>query len=109
MAADWNAEMREMFDRLQRALTEEIRNQFLASEARLDERISHRLQVQAEELREIVGTAAGNYGGVLDGIHRDLADLRQWAQTKTTDTDDVLANHLGRIVALERITGVVRE
>lgn len=82
MAADWDGEMQEMFDRLQQALTEEIRNQFLTSEARLeerlagridaalagaevriegriDERLSHRLRVQTEELREVVRTAAG--------------------------------------------------
>ena len=76
---------------------------------RIEARLSHRLQVQAEELREIVRTAADNYGGVLDSIRRELADLRQGWQTKTADTDRVLTEHVGRIVALERVTGVIRE
>ncbi len=158
MAADWEGEMQDKFDRLQRALTDELRTQLTAmgaqleerleqrlgarldtrleasetrlagridarleaSEARLaaridtrlaeaDERLSHRLRVQTEELREIVRTAADNYGGVLDSIHRDLADLRQGCQTKSADTDRVLAEHVGRIVALERATGMVRD
>ena len=139
MAADWDVEMQEMFDRLQRALAGELRTQLTAmgaqleerleqrldasetrltgrinarleaSERRIEERLSHRLQVQAEELREIVRTAADNYGGVLESIRHDLADLRQGWQTKTADTDGVLTEHLGRIVALERATGVVRE
>jgi len=143
MAADWEGEMQDQFDRLQRALTDELRTQLTAmgaqleerleqrlgarldtrleaSETRLagridarlaeaDERLSHRLRVQTEELREIVRTAADNYGGVLASTHRDLADLRQGCQTKSADTDRVLAEHVGRIVAPERATGMVRD
>ena len=120
MAADWDVEMQEMFDRL----AKEIAAHLLASEARLeerlgsrldarlaeaDERLSHRLRVQTEELREVVRTAADNYGGVLESIRRELADLHQGWQSKAADTDSVLAEHLGRIVALERVTGVIRE
>ncbi len=76
---------------------------------RIEERLSHRLQLQAEELREIVRTAAGNYGGVLDNIQRELADFRQEWREKNADTDGVLLDHAQRIVALEHHTGATRE
>ena len=132
MAADWEGEMQDKFDRLQRALTDELRTQLgalgsqleerldqrlaatidtrlEASEGRIEERLSHRLHVQVEELREIVATAADNYGGVLESIRRELSDLRQGWQIKTTDIEGVLTNHGQRIVALEHGTGSTRE
>lgn len=69
---------------------------------RLDERLGSRLNVQAEQLREIVQTAADNYGGVLDGIKRELTEFRGDWRKETEDTRRVLANHGGRITAIEK-------
>jgi hypothetical protein len=102
MATNWDSDMQDKFDKLQAALTEEFRTQFEASEQRLDARLSQRLKVQAEELREIVRTAADNYGGVLSAIKGDLTDFRDEWRKKTGDTDKVLANHGGRIDAIEK-------
>ena len=70
-------------------------------ERRLNARLSHGLGVQTEELREILRSAANNYGGVLDGIRRDLAEFRDEWRKKAEVADMGLANHAGRIVALE--------
>ena len=71
-------------------------------ERRLDARLSHRLNVQAEQLREIVTTAADNYGGVLAGIKREVADFRDEWRKEADDTRGILANHRGRIEAIEK-------
>ena len=131
MATNWDREMQDKFDTLQRALTDEFRTQFAAMGGQLEqrlqtqivtmggqleerlqtqivtmggqleERLSHRLQVQTEDLREIVRTAADNYGGVLDGIHRALRDLNLKVDLKFGDHGRVLADHNGRLNALE--------
>jgi hypothetical protein len=48
-----------------------------------------------------VRTAADNYGGVLDGIHRALLDLNLKMDLKFEDHDRVLDNHNGRLNTLE--------
>ena len=129
MATNWDSEMQDKFDKLQAALAHEFRTQFEAMGAgledrlgqrlrgdmsamgveledrlyhRLDERLGNRLNVQAEQLREIVQTAADNYGGVLDSIKSDLAEFRSDWRKETQDTKKVLANHAGRIGAIEK-------
>ena len=78
-------------------------------EKRLDARLSQRLSVQAEELREIVRTAADNYGGVLGGLRRDIAEFRDEWRKNAEVTHMALANHVERIVVLEQATGMPRE
>jgi len=110
MATNWDIEMQDKFDKLQAALTDEFRTQLKAMgaeleerlEHRLDERLGNRLNVQAEQLREIVQTAADNYGGVLDSIKGDLAAFRNEWRNETADTRKILANHGGRIGAIEK-------
>lgn len=75
----------------------------------LEARLGQRISMQAEELREIVKTAADNYGGVLGGLRRDIAEFRDEWRKKAEVTDMALANHLERIVVLEQATGVPRE
>ena len=121
MATNWDSEMQDKFDKLQAALTAEFRTQFKVMSAefqtqfkvmgaeleerleqRLDERLGNRLNVQAEQLRELVQTAADNYGGVLDSIKRDLAEFRSDWRKETANTGKILANHNGRIAAIEK-------
>jgi hypothetical protein len=117
MASQWEIEMQEKFDKLQQALTEEFRTQLMAMgelleerlEERLDKRLSHRLQVQMEELRVLVRDAAEGYGATLEKIDRELGEFRSEWRNKGEDTDRVLTDHVNRIVALERATGLVRE
>ena len=66
-----------------------------------EQRLGDRFNVQAEQLREIVQTAADNYGGVLDSIKGDLAAFRHEWRNETADTRKVLANHGSRITAIE--------
>ncbi len=103
MATNWDSEMQDKFDKLQAALTDEFRTQFKTMGAeleerlaeRLDARLGHRLNVQAEQLREIVQTAADNYGGVLDSIKGDVAESTpsrrryQAAETRLTSWSTV--------------------
>lgn len=106
MATSWDSEMQDKFDKLQAALTDEFRTQFKAMgaefEERLEQRLGHRLNVQAEQLRDIVKTAAENYGGVLDSIKGDLAEIRNDWRKEAEDTRKVLANHGGWIDAIEK-------
>ena len=78
-------------------------------EKRLDARLGQRLSVQAEELRAIVRTAADNYGGVLGGLRRDIAEFRDEWRKNAEVTDMALANHVARIVVLEQAAGMPRE
>ncbi len=75
----------------------------------LEVRLGQRISVQAEELREIVRTAAENYGGVLGGLQREIAEFRDEWRKNTEVTDKALTNHLERIVVLEQVAGVSRE
>jgi hypothetical protein len=75
----------------------------------LEARLGQRISVQAEELREIVRTAAGNYGGVLGGLQREIAEFRDEWRKNAEVTNKALTNHLERIVVLEQVTGVPRE
>lgn len=136
MADNWDDRMQEHFDKLQAALSAEfsnklttqlaaIRTELSAQNANiktelaaqleerlengLEARLSQRISVQAEELREIVRTAAGNYGGVLGGLRREIAEFRDEWRKNAEVTDKALANHLERIVVLEQATGVPRE
>ena len=136
MAANWETEMQDKFDKLQAAVSEEFRTQLTSQltefrtqltsqltefrtqlttqltdmssqieerlEKRLDARLSQRFKVQAEEIREIVKTTADNYGGVLDAIRRDLGDFREEWRKKADVTDAILANHAGRLGAIEK-------
>jgi hypothetical protein len=90
-------------------LADRLEVRFSEAEEQLDQRWRHRLQVQTEELRELVRVSAEGYGGTLERIERDLSGFREEWRSKTADTDRVLANHLERIVALERVTGTARE
>ena len=96
-------------ERLSAQLEEQLGSRLDARVAEADVRLSRRLRVQTEDLREIVRTAADNYGGVLDGMRRELADFRQEWRDKCADTDRVLLDHGQRIVTLEQITGGARE
>ena len=128
MATKWDEEMTNRFDQLQQTLTDEIRTQFVtlggqletrleqrlgerlearidkrlaASEERLTAHISQTIQVQGESLRDIVKTAADNYGGVLGRIDRELGEFRQEWRAQAEDTTRVLANHHERLLVLE--------
>ncbi len=119
MATNWTLEMQEQFQKLQRELTQVIVSQAEKTRTLVVETVDERLgaaetrlgelaKVHAEGLREVVGTTAENYGGVLDGIQCELRDFREEWRKKAEDTDAVLANHGARIVVLEGVTGVSR-
>ena len=90
--------------RLGERLEARIDKRLAASEERLTAHISQTIQVQGESLRDIVKTAADNYGGVLDRIDRELGEFRQEWRVQTEDTTRVLANHHERLLVLE-VTG----
>ena len=87
---------------LEARLDQRLGNRLDLRAEQLEQRLGNRLNVQAEQLREIVQTAADNYGGVLDSIKSDLADFRNDWRNETADTRKVLANHGGRIDAIEK-------
>jgi len=87
--------------RLGERLEERIDKRLAASEERLTAHISQTMQVQGKSLRDIVKTAADNYGGVLGRIDRELGEFRQEWRAQTEDTTRVLANHHQRLLVLE--------
>lgn len=132
MADNWDDRMQEHFDKLQAALSADFSNQLTTQlatirtdlsaqleatsselekrfEKGLEARLGQRISVQAEELREIVRTAADNYGGVLGGLQREIVEFRDEWRKNAEVTDKALTNHLERIVVLEQVTGVPRE
>jgi len=110
-------DMQQQFNELRQAIAKDIAERFEASELRLRESLSQDMarqletaqqhlegcmQMHAEDLKDHVTKAAEGYGGTLDGIQRELKDFRAEWRKKADDTDGVLANHIGRIVALEQ-------
>ena len=65
------------------------------------EHLAGRMQVHAEELKDLMQKAAEGYGGTLDGIQRELKEFREEWRKKAADTDLTLANHNSSITALE--------
>ncbi len=61
------------------------------------------------DAKDSVQKAAEGYGATLERIERDLVDFRSDWKKKAEDTDRVLADHVGRLVILERVTGVSQE
>lgn len=64
--------------------------------------LKHQATVNVEEVKQQATAIAESYGGVLDGIHRQLQDLNAKVDVKFRDHDLVLANHHGRITKLEK-------
>lgn len=96
-------------ERLEQRLGERLERRIDARMQEAEGRLGLRFQVQTEQLRELVRTAADNYGGVLEGIQRDLANLNRKMDASLSDHRHLLANHGHRLVVLERITGVTPE
>lgn len=103
--------------RLREGLSKELDARFTASEQRLSEKLTRVIveqletaqqhlegcmQMHAEDLKDHVTKAADGYGGTLDGIQRELKDFRAEWRNKADDTDLILANHAGRIDAIEK-------
>ncbi|MGQ0732215.1 MAG: hypothetical protein ACT4QD_01015, partial [Acidobacteriota bacterium] len=68
----------------------------------LDQRLSTKIDVQMEQLRELVRTTADNYGGVLEGIARDVTALRSEMRGRCSEYERMLADLDRRTRALER-------
>ena len=70
--------------------------------AAAERRLSSQAQINAEAVKEQAKLAAEGYVATLDGISRRLEDIEKAVTVKLLDHDKVLANHGGRIVALEQ-------
>jgi hypothetical protein len=68
-------------------------------EAKTD--LKHQAHVYKDKLKEEVKKGAKGYGGTLEGIERELADLNKKVDIKFRDHDRVLADHNKRITARE--------
>ena len=103
--------------RLRDGLSKDLATSLEASEQRLRDSLSKDMarqietaqqhlegcmQMHAEDLKELVTRAAEGDGGTLEGIQRELKDFRAEWRNHADDTDGILANHTGRIVALEQ-------
>ena len=73
------------------------------------EAITDRMGIMLGDANDSVKKAAEGYGGTLERIERDLNEFRSEWRHKSDDTDRVLTDHVNRIVALERRTGLSRE
>lgn len=82
-------------------LTEKLTQVIVEQLETVQGHLEGRMQVHAEELKDQVTKAAEGYGGTLDGIRRELKEFRAEWRKRADDTDLVLTNHAGRIVAIE--------
>ena len=73
------------------------------------EAMTDRMGIMLGDANDSVKKAAEGYGGTLERIERDLNEFRSEWRHKSDDTDRVLTDHVNRIVALERRTGLSRE
>ena len=60
------------------------------------------MKMHFENLETKVTLAADGYGGTLQKIERELADLNKKVDTKFDDHAAILRDHSKRIVALEK-------
>ncbi|MEO8678616.1 MAG: hypothetical protein ABI665_06200 [Vicinamibacterales bacterium] len=63
--------------------------------------------ILAEDAKVSVKKAAEGYAGTLDRIERDLVALNKKMDDNLSVHDQVLTNHVERIVALEQATGLL--
>ena len=73
------------------------------------EAMTDRMGIMLGDANDSVKKAAEGYCGTLERIERDLNEFRSEWRHKSDDTDRVLTDHVNRIVALERRTGLSRE
>ena len=66
-----------------------------------EQRLSGQARVLAEDVKEQARLAAEGYSATLDGISRRLDGIEKAVNTTLLDHDRVLANHAGRLIALE--------
>jgi hypothetical protein len=97
LSSDLAAGLNVTEQRLTEKLTQVIVKQLETAQGHL----AGRMQVHAEELKDQVTKAAEGYGGTLDGIQRELKDFRAEWRKQADDTDLILTNHAGRLVAVE--------
>ena len=71
--------------------------------------MTDKMGIMLGDAKDSVKKAAEGYGGTLERIERDLNEFRSEWRHKSDDTDRVLTDHVNRIVALERRTGLSRE
>lgn len=117
IASDVAKQIEASEQRLCEGLSKDLATSIEASEQRLRETLSQDsarqletaqqhlegcMQMHAEDLKDLVTKAAEGYGGTLDGIQRELKDFREEWRKKADDTDGILANHAGRIAAIEQ-------
>jgi hypothetical protein len=109
--------MQEQFEQLRQSLLTDIDKmldqkldaKLAVSEQKLGEkfaaaekRLSDQFKIHSEDIRQIAKTTAENYGGVLEGIERRLADMNRTFDAKFGDHDRLLQTHDKRITALEK-------
>ena len=66
-----------------------------------EQRLSGQATIHAEAVREQAKLAAEGYAATLEGINRRLDGIEKAVNVKLRDHDNALANHAGRIAALE--------
>lgn len=111
-----NDDMREQLTSLQ-AKFGELETKFDGLGKKIDQlptaadfaKMTDKVTILLEEAKVSVQNAAEGYGATLGRIERELGEFRAERKNKAEDTDRVLANHVDRIVTLERVTGVTRD
>ena len=67
-----------------------------------EERLSEQARVNVEAVKDQAKLAAEGYAGTLDGIQRDLTEIKSVLRTRFEHDDGVLANHNTCITTLEQ-------
>jgi chromosome segregation ATPase len=117
MATPRAAEMKERISKVEAAIVE-FRGKFAAVDARFDavdrrfdtvdrrfddleQRLNSRIDLQVERLEQLVMTTAEGISGVLSSIEREIQQFRAEAREQARQISLILANHEGRLAALE--------
>ncbi|MEO8678614.1 MAG: hypothetical protein ABI665_06190 [Vicinamibacterales bacterium] len=87
--------------RLRQDLTQDLGQELARQLETAQKHLEGCMQMHAEDLKELATKAAEGYGGTLEGIQRQLADLNQKVDDKFSVHEKTLLNHAERISALE--------
>ena len=97
-----SSEMATRFEASERRLTESLTQVVVRQIETAQQHLEGRLQLHAEDLKDLVTRAAEGYGGTLEQIERDLSELNQKIDSGFSDHGRILADHNRRLVRLER-------
>ena len=98
VATEWTAEMQAQFEQLKKELTDALTTEIRGAE----DRLSGQFKTAVEEVKGQVKLLGEAFGGTLDAIRRDIAEVNQNAQSTLELHRRILSEHTRDIESLKR-------